>query len=247
MLEYGEGAFQVRYFDATFPIAPNTYDAILDLAREELLNEIGNESETGVEFLSILTAIKHLPGSHGLTSEQRQERDREKEVIKRRLASLTSRSPEVLAHVRRVVGSLNGVPGTPASFDGLDALLSKQAYRLASWRVAAEEINYRRFFDINELAAIRMEDPSVFERVHAFAFELLARGTVDGFRVDHVDGLYDPGDYLRRLQSRAREVRPDVTPMITRCTSSSRRSWGVRRRCRTGRWKGRPATTSWSP
>jgi (1->4)-alpha-D-glucan 1-alpha-D-glucosylmutase len=210
VLEYGDGAFKVRYFDSTFPIAPNTYDAILDLAREDLLNEVGVESETGIEFLSILTAIKHLPGSHGLTSAQQQERDREKEVIKRRLGALTSRAPEVLAHVRRVVDSLNGVPGKPPSFDGLDTLLSKQAYRLAYWRVAAEEINYRRFFDINELAAIRMEDLSVFERVHAFAFELLARGAVDGFRIDHVDGLYDPGDYLRRLRARAHEVRPDL-------------------------------------
>ena len=100
--------------------------------------------------------------------------------------------------------------GTPRSFDGLDELLSVQSYRLAYWRVAAEEINYRRFFDINELAAIRVEDPSVFERVHAFVFDLLKRGAVDGLRIDHVDGLFDPGDYLQRLQARAREARPDA-------------------------------------
>ena len=76
--------------------------------------------------------------------------------------------------------------------------------------MAAEEINYRRFFDINELAAIRMEDPAVFDRAHAFAFDLLAAGCVDGLRIDHVDGLYDPGDYLERLQARAREVRPEL-------------------------------------
>ena len=98
----------------------------------------------------------------------------------------------------------------PRSFDRLDALLSAQPYRLAYWRVAAEEINYRRFFDINDLAAIRMEDPEVFERTHAFAFELLRDGCIDGIRIDHVDGLYDPGDYLERLQTRAREVRPDL-------------------------------------
>ena len=76
--------------------------------------------------------------------------------------------------------------------------------------MAAEEINYRRFFDINELAAIRMEDPDVFERVHAFVFELIARGAIDGLRIDHVDGLFDPGDYLERLQARARAIRPDL-------------------------------------
>ena len=116
----------------------------------------------------------------------------------------------MLAHIERVVALFNGTRGEPRSFDNLDALLSAQPYRLAYWRVAAEEINYRRFFDINELAAIRVEDPAVFERTHAFAFALLAAGEIDGFRIDHVDGLYDPGDYLHRLQARARELRPDV-------------------------------------
>ena len=100
--------------------------------------------------------------------------------------------------------------GDPRSFDALDALLSAQAYRLSYWRVAAEEINYRRFFDINELAAIRMEDPPVFDAAHDYVFDLLRRGCVDGFRIDHVDGLFDPGDYLRRLQERARALRPDL-------------------------------------
>ncbi len=209
-LEYADGAFRVRYFDAVFPIAPGTYDRILALAAPDLLQTVGESSEEGIEFLSILTAIRHLPGRQVVTIELRMERDREKEVIKRRLAALTNRSPEALAHILRVVRSLNGVKGDAKSFDGLDALLSAQAYRLAYWRVAAEEINFRRFFDINELAAIRMEDPSVFERAHGFAFELLQRGCIDGFRIDHVDGLYAPGDYLRRLQTRAREVRPDL-------------------------------------
>ena len=96
------------------------------------------------------------------------------------------------------------------SFDRLDRLLAAQAYRPAHWRVAAEEINYRRFFDINELAAIRMEDKDVFERVHAYVFDLIGRGAIDGLRIDHVDGLYDPGDYLYRLQARARAIRPDL-------------------------------------
>jgi (1->4)-alpha-D-glucan 1-alpha-D-glucosylmutase len=163
-----------------------------------------------MEFLSILTAIRHLPGRKSATQELRQERNREKEVIKRRLARLTSESPAVLAHIERAVATLNGEPGNPRSFDRLDALLSAQPYRLAYWRVAAEEINYRRFFDINELAAVRMEDPEVFEQTHAFAFELLREGCIDGIRIDHVDGLYDPGDYLERLQARARSVRPDL-------------------------------------
>jgi len=209
-LEYQDGAFRARYFDQVFPIAPGTYDRVLSEGAGALMDEVGAATEEGVEFLSIMTAIRHLPGQLVHDPQLLSERDREKEVIKRRLAALTARSTRVLAHIERAVTSFNGTKGDPRSFDRLDALISTQPYRLAYWRVAAEEINYRRFFDINELAAIRMEDPSVFDRVHAFVFDLLARGTVDGFRIDHVDGLYDPGDYLERVQARARAVRPDL-------------------------------------
>ena len=209
-LEYGDGGFQVRYYQQVFPIAPGTYGRILSIGEETLLEEIGADSDDGIEFLSILTAIRHLPGRTVQDPMLLAERDREKQVIKRRLAALTSRAPQVLQHINRAVTTLNGTKGKPESFEGLDELLSSQAYRLAYWRVAAEEINYRRFFDINELAAIRMEDPAVFDLAHAFVFDLLKRGCIDGFRIDHVDGLYDPGDYLQRLQARAQEVRPDV-------------------------------------
>src|SRR5436190_684937 len=202
-------AHHMGHIIAVLPIAPGTYDRILCVDSATLLAEIG-ESDAGLEFLSILTAIRHLPGRDAQIPELRAERDREKEVIKRRLSRLTAASPAVLAHVQRAVTALNGVKDNPRSFDRLDALLSEQPYRLAYWRVAAEEINYRRFFDINDLAALRMEDPEVFERTHAFAFELLRDGCIDGIRIDHVDGLYDPGDYLERLQTRAREVRPDL-------------------------------------
>jgi (1->4)-alpha-D-glucan 1-alpha-D-glucosylmutase len=209
-LQYVNGAFTAHYFNTVLPIAPGTYERILALDAGTLLAEIGEESDEGQEFLSILTAIRHLPARDAQTPDARAERHREKEVIKRRLARLTGASPAVLAHIRRAVMTLNGTRGAARSFDRLDELLSVQPYRLAYWRVAAEEINYRRFFDINELAALRMEDPEVFERTHAFAFELLREGAIDGLRIDHVDGLYDPGDYLERLQTRAREVRPDL-------------------------------------
>ncbi len=94
----------------------------------------------------------------------------------------------------------NGERGRSESFDLLDALLNEQAYRLASWKVASEEINYRRFFDINELAAIRMEDEAVFQESHQLVLRLVREGMVRGCRIDHVDGLYDPGQYLRQLR-----------------------------------------------
>ena len=94
----------------------------------------------------------------------------------------------------------NGVKGDPRSFDLLDKLLREQVYRLSHWRVAAEEINYRRFFDINELASIRMEDPSVFKATHELIFRLIKEGKVTGLRVDHPDGLYNPTEYFGWLQ-----------------------------------------------
>jgi (1->4)-alpha-D-glucan 1-alpha-D-glucosylmutase len=213
---YRDGAFEAHYFDSVFPIAPGTYNAILELVEPGVIADTGDSSDAAIELLSILTAVRRLPGRHGLSDEQKLERRREKEVIKRRLAALVAASPDVRTHMERAIETLNGDPGRPDSFDRLDALLSRQAYRLAYWRVAGEEINYRRFFDINELAAIRMEDPEVFEQVHGFAFQLVARGAVDGFRIDHVDGLYDPGDYLGRVQARAREVRGGVATSESR-------------------------------
>ena len=95
---------------------------------------------------------------------------------------------------------VNGRPGEPSSFDRLDVLLDDQSYRLAFWRVAAEEINYRRFFDISELAAVRMEDPTVFQDTHRLLLRLVGEGKIQGLRIDHPDGLRDPAAYLRQLQ-----------------------------------------------
>jgi (1->4)-alpha-D-glucan 1-alpha-D-glucosylmutase len=209
-LQYDAGVFSVHYFETTLPVAPGSYARILETDVEALVNTLGEDSIEAAEYLSILTAIRRLPGRADLKPESRIERAREKEVIKRRLATLTRDSAQVREHVDRAVTLFNGTKGDKRSFDRLDDLLGAQAYRLAHWRVAAEEINYRRFFDINELAAIRMEDPQVFRHVHALVFELLKQELVDGFRIDHVDGLYDPGVYLARLQDRAHEARPDL-------------------------------------
>ncbi|HXE79367.1 MAG TPA: malto-oligosyltrehalose synthase, partial [Vicinamibacterales bacterium] len=206
VLGYRDGAFSIRYFETTLPVAPRSYPRILRHGIDDLIAELGEQHEDVVELLSIITSLDRLPTRTDLDPASITERQREKEVAKRRLAALVNRSAEIRRFVEGNVRTFNGEPGNPASFDLLDELLGEQAYRLAHWRVASEEINYRRFFDINELAAVRTEDPVVFEELHQLVFKLLADGSVDGLRVDHVDGLYDPGDYLRRLQQRAREL-----------------------------------------
>jgi (1->4)-alpha-D-glucan 1-alpha-D-glucosylmutase len=97
---------------------------------------------------------------------------------------------------------VNGSPGHPGSFEALDAVLSSQYYRLAHWRLSAEEINYRRFFDIGELIGVRVEDVDVFRSTHALIFRLIERGLIDGLRIDHVDGLFDPTAYLSQMRQR---------------------------------------------
>jgi (1->4)-alpha-D-glucan 1-alpha-D-glucosylmutase len=199
-LAFERGAFVIRYYDNVLPIAPDTYRLILEPKLEEWL--AANAGEDSDELQSILTAAEHLPSRSSRDAANAALRAREKEVVKRRLAALEERSAPVRELIASSVRTLNGIRGQARSFDGLDALLNAQSYRLAHWRVASEEINYRRFFDVNQLAAVRMEDPEVFEEVHRFVFELIGRGGPTGLRVDHVDGLFDPRNYLERLQAK---------------------------------------------
>jgi (1->4)-alpha-D-glucan 1-alpha-D-glucosylmutase len=196
------GAFWLNYFSSRFPIAPKSYAVILSPGVEPLQQQLGGEHPDMLEYLSILTAIKNLPPRTETDNERVIERQREKEIVKRRLHELVERSPAVAEVLAGALRDLNGRQGEPRSFDRLDELLGEQAYRLAYWRVAADEINYRRFFDVNELAAICVEHPQVFESTHALVFELLDRGVAGGLRIDHPDGLFDPRGYLRQLQEK---------------------------------------------
>lgn len=203
-LAYEEGAFFIRYYDHQLPIAPRSYNRILSRHLDSLLEAHGSADPHLQEMQSIITALNYLPLRSEQDTQRVIERYREKEIIKKRLAALVRESPVIAPFLEENLRQFNGKRGDPKSFDLLDLLLDDQAYRLASWQVAAEEINYRRFFDINELAAIRMEDPIVFEKVHPLIFRLLETGSVTGLRIDHVDGLYDPKDYLQKLQGWAR-------------------------------------------
>jgi (1->4)-alpha-D-glucan 1-alpha-D-glucosylmutase len=201
-LSFHEGAFFVRYYDRQFPIAPRQYHTIIKHRFQELEKQLGAESSELVELQSILTAIEHLPQRTETDRAKVLERSREKQVIKRRLSALVAASPVISAFIEENLQIFNGTPGDSPSFDRLDAVLSQCSYRLAHWQVAGEEINYRRFFDINDLAAIRVEDPEVFEAAHALLFRWLAENRVTGLRIDHPDGLFDPTAYFLNLQER---------------------------------------------
>jgi (1->4)-alpha-D-glucan 1-alpha-D-glucosylmutase len=207
VLEQGElrlaletGAFHIDYFGTPFPIAPPTYPLLLG----PLLDDVRDRYEPAdlplLELESITAAFERLPSNEETDPDLLVERRREQLLGKYRLAALLDAEPPMRVALDRVLAQVNGTVGDPASFDALERLLDAQSYRLAFWRVAAEEINYRRFFAINELAAIRQELPVVFDATHALLLALIAAGQVDGVRIDHPDGLWDPAAYLHTLQ-----------------------------------------------
>jgi (1->4)-alpha-D-glucan 1-alpha-D-glucosylmutase len=213
VLENGEihllfeaGAFVITYYERRFPVAPRSAIAILEPACERVRLQLDAEDPHLVELESIITSLRVLPPRTESNPEQVRVRLREKEVAKRRLGDLTDASETVRQAVEQTVAVINGRRGDPQSFDQLEALLARQAYRLSYWRVATDEINYRRFFDINHLAAIRVEEPEVFEAVHGVVLRLLGTGQVTGLRIDHPDGLFDPAQYFLDLQSACRRI-----------------------------------------
>lgn len=199
-LEYHAGAFFLRYFQSLLPLDPRTYRTILTHKLDALKQTQPPDSEEVRELESIITALEHLPERTDTEPGRIAERQREKEVIKSRLRALADHAADVAQFIGGNVREFNGTPEDPASYGALDQLLEAQVYRLSHWKAAADEINYRRFFDINDLAAVCTELPEVFAESHRLVFDLLVRDAVDGLRVDHIDGLYEPAEYLRRLQ-----------------------------------------------
>ena len=199
-LRFEEGAFFIGYGEKIFPLEPTSYHKILEFRVDDLEKETEKDHPHLQELLSINTALTHLPPHTEKDRPKMMERRREKEIIKKRLWNLYNDSDQIRSFIDQNLRIFNGNKENPKSFDLLDELLDRQVYRLSYWRVATEEINYRRFFDINELAAIRMENPVVFDEIHKLTLKLIKEGKVTGLRVDHPDGLYNPFEYFYRLQ-----------------------------------------------
>jgi (1->4)-alpha-D-glucan 1-alpha-D-glucosylmutase len=193
------GEFDITYREHRFPLDPKEYPRVLEHCETKATEMLGEQNPELLEFQSLVTAFRHLPGKRELGSDRVAERSRDKEINKHRLAELCARSPEITACILRAVDSINGNPSDSASFEELHELIKAQAFRLANWRVASDDINYRRFFDTNDLAGINMESEKVFDATHRFVLSLMTEDKVDGLRIDHPDGLYDPAQYFERL------------------------------------------------
>ncbi len=219
VLERGEiqveregGSFVVRYFDHAVPVSPRSLDELLMPTAERVKSD---------RLASMAHALGRLPPSIATDRDSVEERHRDKEVLRGNLAELFDEHPEVAAAVDEAVAALNADP------DALDDLLEGQNYRLAYWRVAGQELDYRRFFDITTLIGLRSENLFVFADTHEKMIELVRAGSVAGLRVDHVDGLRQPAEYLRLLRQAAG---PDTYVVVEKILEADERlpgSWAV--------------------
>lgn len=203
----GSGRFLVAYWERTFPLDPRSYASLLSAIPLPMGATEGASHEDFSAMHSLVDAFAMLAPHDTPDPTARVARLRDAALHQQRLADFATRLPWVRDWIDANLRLVNGTPGAADSFDLLDHLLQTQAYRLADWRVAGDDINYRRFFNINALAAIRMEDPSVFDAVHAQTFRWLAEGKVSGLRIDHPDGLAHPAEYFDRLQQRYQQLR----------------------------------------
>ncbi len=181
------GRFTVTYFDHVFPLPPRSLDNLLASAAEHCASD---------ELAFLADAASHLPPATATDESSVSRRHRDKEVLRLLLADLCARQPTVAA-ADAVVHEISASP------EKLDGLLERQNYRLAFWRAADRDLDYRRFFDINALIALRVNDPHVFADTHALILRWLNEGVLDGVRIDHIDGLRDSDLYLDRLRERA--------------------------------------------
>jgi (1->4)-alpha-D-glucan 1-alpha-D-glucosylmutase len=191
------GRFWLYYWEHQVPIDPATYPVILGYRPDVLETRLGHHESALLEYRSLLSAFENLQ------TLKKAERERERLITLNRLVSLCRQTPEVLQFIQENVQAFQPRKEHPSSLSRLNKLLQQQHYRLANWRVASDEINYRRFFDINDLIAVRVEDERVFEDTHELVMKLVEQGLIQGLRIDHPDGLYAPARYFRRLQTEA--------------------------------------------
>ena len=240
VLEKGElvvvregGSFYLKYWERKLPIGPRTMAPVLDRAAKSLerssstnIDDPNAHDHARYELESIVVGLRNMPPRTATTQELRAERAREKEILKRRIA-MVCEIAEIASAIDVELARLNGKPGDRKSFDELDALLLDQSWRLAFWRVATEEINYRRFFDVNDLAAIRMENDQVFDDTHGLILKLVEEGRLQGIRLDHTDGLFDPAAYFQKLRAATKREVYVVAEKILSQTEDLPTKWQI--------------------
>jgi len=197
VLEYGPDGFKVAYYNIAFPLRIDSYlNVFNDLA--QLKRKLADDDPDFIKLLGILYVLKSLA-----SSDEPEERYNQIKFIQRSLWELYNSDAVIKAFVDDTLRTFNGEKGKAESFNFLHELLAQQLFRFSFWKVAAEEINYRRFFCVNGLISLRVEEEHVLDHTHGLIIDLIERRIVTGLRIDHVDGLYDPTSYLQKVRSRA--------------------------------------------
>ncbi|MGE5655461.1 MAG: malto-oligosyltrehalose synthase [Actinomycetota bacterium] len=200
-LQYDESGLTVNYYSLRLPIRIESYAKFISQNLGHLARELGRHHPDFIKLLGILYLIKSAPAET-----KGKERYDQIAFVKGLLWELYTQNPAVKEFISQNLDFFNGEKGNSESFNPLDSLLSEQFYRLSFWKVGAEEINYRRFFTVNELISMRVEELKVFNKTHALIFQMVAEGKFTGLRIDHIDGLYDPTEYLKRLREKTGDV-----------------------------------------
>ncbi|MBR8832483.1 MAG: malto-oligosyltrehalose synthase [Stigonema ocellatum SAG 48.90 = DSM 106950] len=196
-LQYNENGLSVKYYNLTLPLKLESYANFLNRNLGKLVTNLGRKHPTFVRLLGILYSVKNIPSE--ATIQQRRDQTN---FVKGLLWELYTDNSEIKTFIDDNLQLFNGEKGKPESFNLLDSVLSEQFYRLSYWKVGAEEINYRRFFTVNELISVKVEELKVFNNTHSLICRLVEEGKFTGLRIDHIDGLYDPTQYLERLKEK---------------------------------------------
>jgi (1->4)-alpha-D-glucan 1-alpha-D-glucosylmutase len=203
-LRYGQEGFTINYYDFKLPVRIESYATILTHRLSALRTKLGSKDPDFIKFLGVLGVLYGLRTAS--LEKGSSERYDQISLVKVLLWELYTGNADIRAFLDRNLRVFNGKPGAQGQKHLLEDLLREQLFRLSFWKVATEEINYRRFFIINELISLRMEDPEVFDHCHTLIFKLISEGKISGLRVDHVDGLHDPTLYLHSIRARAGEI-----------------------------------------
>jgi (1->4)-alpha-D-glucan 1-alpha-D-glucosylmutase len=204
-LSYEKGRFVIRHGSLQLPLRPRSYAAIFAKIDEQLPS--GDARKMRLRELG--------EGFENLTTHDPQERDVKFDEFRATWSAMLKDDASLGKLLDRALVKLNGKPGDPDSFGPVHELLENQHYRLAHWKVGAHEVNYRRFFAVDTLIGLKMEDPGVFAATHWLLSELIAQGMITGIRLDHIDGLWNPVEYLQRLADLVQRERPDAAPIYT--------------------------------
>jgi (1->4)-alpha-D-glucan 1-alpha-D-glucosylmutase len=196
-LIYDENGLSVCYYALKLPIRLESYVRFITQNLGQLTKKLGRRHPDFIKLLGVLYLIKNIS-----TEAKGQERYDQLSFVKSLLWELYTQNEDVKENFDENIAFFNGQVAKSESFNALDTILSEQFYRLSFWKVGAEEINYRRFFTVNELISVKVEELRVFNRTHTLIKELVDQGKITGLRIDHIDGLYDPAQYLTRLQEK---------------------------------------------